>query len=789
VDTTKGEGGLESSGEEGRRSNFIRDIIDADIAQGTHAGKVVTRFPPEPNGYLHLGHAKSMCVNFGIARDYQGVCNLRFDDTNPTKEDAEFVHSIREDVAWFGFDLNERVVHASDYFERMHAAAVRLIERGKAFVCDLDASAIREHRGSLREPGTESPFRNRGVAENLALFADMRAGKFAEGACVLRAKIDMEAANILMRDPVLYRIVHASHHRQGDAWCIYPMYDFAHCLEDSFEGVTHSLCTLEFENNRELYDWVIRESEVPWVPQQIEFARLNLGYTVLSKRKLLQLVTEGHVKGWDDPRMPTIAGLRRRGVTPEALIRFCDMIGVAKANSLVDMEKLEFCIRDELNHQAPRAFSVLRPLKVTLTSYPEDTVEWIEAPLFPEDVGKPGVRKLPFSRTLFIEADDFREEAPRGWHRLAPGAEVRLLQAYCIRCEEVVRDPATGEVIELLCTHDPETRGRKPEGRRVKGSIHWLSAEHAVACEVRLYDRLFQTERPDGDPDVHFLEHVNPDSLVTLSDALVEPGVSDAGQGDRFQFVRQGYFAVDSDSTPERQVFNRVVALRDSWARKESVPEPSVEKPKASAPPTEGATRERPKKRSREHDRARTREGNPALAAAQARLLTLGVAEADADRLTGSQELVDLHDAAVAGGGSPSSVATWVLNEAVREFNERGVSPSALDGAALGRLVALVDSGDVSSTGGKEVLRILLEDGGDPAEIVAARGLTQVSDVAALAPVIAEVLAANEEAVLRYRDGKKQLLGFFIGAVMRASGGSANPEEVRVLLQSALNEE
>jgi len=549
-----------NSSEKQGQGNFIHDIIDQDMASGKYGGRVHTRFPPEPNGYLHIGHAKSICLNFGTALKYGGKCNLRFDDTNPTKEDVEYVESIKEDVRWLGFDWEDREFYASDYYEQLYECAIKLIEKGKAYVCDLSAEEIREYRGTLTEPGRPSPYRNRSVEENLDLFRRMRAGEFPDGSRTLRAKIDMASPNINMRDPVIYRISRAHHHRTGDKWCIYPMYDFAHPISDSIERITHSICTLEFEDHRPLYDWFLDELGA-YHPQQIEFARLNLTYTVMSKRKLLELVKNGYVSGWDDPRMPTISGLRRRGYTPEAIRNFCERIGVAKANSTVDIALLEHCLREDLNLRAPRAMAVLRPLKVVIDNYPEGQVEWFDAEINPE---KPelGTRKIPFAKVIYVEQDDYSEDPPKGWFRLAPGKEVRLKYAYYITCREVVKNDA-GQVVELHCTYDPASRGGWTEdGRKVRGTLHWVSAAHAIPAEVRLYDKLFTVENPDeGD----FRANLNPDSLQILPDALLEPGLKEAKPGDCFQFLRQGYFCMDPDSTPDRPVFNRTVGLKDSF--------------------------------------------------------------------------------------------------------------------------------------------------------------------------------------------------------------------------------
>jgi glutaminyl-tRNA synthetase len=548
--------------------NFIRHIIDQDIKANKNDGRVMTRFPPEPNGYLHIGHAKSICLNFGIATEYKGgLCNLRFDDTNPSKEDIEYVESIKADVQWLGFDWGDRLFYASDYFEQLYQYAVELIKAGKAYVCSLSAEEIREYRGTLTEPGKESPYRKRPVEENLDLFQHMRAGEFEDGAHVLRAKIDMAAPNILMRDPTLYRIRRVTHHRTGDKWCIYPMYDFAHCLSDSIEGITHSLCTLEFEINRQLYDWILDELNVDCHPQQIEFARLNLNYTVLSKRKLVKLVEGECVSGWDDPRMPTISGLQRRGYTPEAIRNFCERIGVAKRDSVVDIALLEYSIREELNKRALRVMGVLRPLRVVIDNYPADQVEELDALNNPEDSAM-GTRKVPFSRILYIEQDDFQEDPPKKFFRLAPGREVRLRYAYYITCVNVVKDENTDQIVELHCTYDPATRGgSSPDGRKVKATLHWVSAAHAIKAEARLYDNLFVKTNPDDEKDVDFKTYLNPNSLEVLS-CYLEPSLAGAAPGSRYQFERLGYFCVDSvDSSDKALVFNRTVTLRDTWAR------------------------------------------------------------------------------------------------------------------------------------------------------------------------------------------------------------------------------
>jgi glutaminyl-tRNA synthetase len=553
-----------------RSLNFIEEIIEDDIRNGVNDGRVHTRFPPEPNGYLHIGHAKSICLNFGLGKKYNGKTNLRFDDTNPVKEDVEYVDSIMEDVKWLGFDWEDRLFYASDYFEQLYEYAVILIRKGKAYVCDMTADEISETRGTPTRPGKESPYRNRSAEENLDLFSRMRAGEFPDGTRVLRAKIDMTSPNMHMRDPVLYRILHAHHHRTGDQWCIYPMYDFAHGQSDSIERITHSVCTLEFEVHRPLYGWFIREIGI-YAPRQIEFARLNMTYTVMSKRKLLELVREGNVSGWDDPRMPTICGLRRRGYTPESIRNFADTIGVAKRDNIIDVSLLEFCIREDLNRKANRLMAVLDPLKVVIDNYPGDLTEEMESVNNPEDESK-GKRKVPFSKTIFIERDDFMEVPPNKFFRLAPGREVRLKAAYIIKCEEVVKDPKSGEIAEIHCTYDPMTKSGMPESnRKVKGTLHWVSEKHAVKAEIRLYDRLFVKENPDDSEEgTTYKDYLNPESLKVVT-AMIEPAVKNAQVLEKYQFERIGYFSVDKDSTARNIVFNRVVPLKDSWSKVEKV--------------------------------------------------------------------------------------------------------------------------------------------------------------------------------------------------------------------------
>jgi glutaminyl-tRNA synthetase len=764
-----------------RPQSFIRDIIDEDLRTGKHT-RVVTRFPPEPNGYLHIGHAKAICLNFGLAADYGGACHLRFDDTNPSTEDVEYAEAIQRDVKWLGFDWGDKLFYASDYFERFYLYAVKLIENGRAYVDSASEEEIRALRGSLTQPGRPSAYRDRSVNENLDLFSRMRAGEFAEGAHVLRGKGDLAAANMKMRDPLLYRIRHEPHYRTGKSWCIYPMYDYAHPLSDAIEGITHSLCTLEFENNREIYDWVLEACETESRPEQIEFARLNLGFTVMSKRKLLKMVEGKQVEGWDDPRMPTLAGLRRRGVTPEAIRAFCDRIGVAKANSTVDIGKLEFSVRDDLNRRAPRVMCVLRPLRVVLEGMAEGQVEEIEAPSFPPDVGKPGTRRVPLTRVVFIDRDDFQIDPAPGFHRLAPGREVRLRFAGYARCVDVTRD-RNGEVVELRCNYRAAAPGEEvPKGT---GIIHWVSADQSLGCEVNLYDRLFTVEKPDEAAD--FMTCFNHASHEQLAGCRIEPSVVDAGPGARFQFERVGYFVLDSrDGAGGAPVFNRVVALRDSFAKPAETAEPKLagdQQPKKK----NLKAQTRPDRRSKAEVRERARANSPELSSRLARFTgELKLPAEEADILTGDLDLAAFYEASVAANNAPAATARWVINELLGQLKERPIDSLLFGGNTFGRLVGLVEAGTISAAGGKEVLAELIESGGDPAEIVLRRNLRVVSDAGALAPLIDKVLADNPEAVARYKAGKTGLLGFLVGQVMKASGGAASPEKVQDLLRARL---
>lgn len=766
-----------------RKSNFIRDIIDADLASGKHTS-IVTRFPPEPNGYLHIGHAKSICLNFGLALDYSGRCHLRFDDTNPVKEDIEYVESIKADVKWLGFDWGEHLYYASNYFGRMYELAELLITKGLAYVDFQDQETIRAQRGTLTEAGVESPYRNTSPDENLAIFRRMRAGEYQDGDCVLRAKIDMTSPNMIMRDPALYRVKHAHHHNTGDEWCIYPMYDYAHCLEDAFEEVTHSICTLEFENNRELYDWVIEATEVPCKPKQYEFARLNLNYTVMSKRKLLQLVTEQHVNGWDDPRMPTIAGMRRRGVTPEALRNFANIIGVAKANSTVDVSLFEFCVRDDLNQRAPRVMAVVNPLKVVITNLDDNHEELLDCSYWPHDIPKEGSRTVAFSKEIYIEQDDFMEAPPKGFFRLRPGGEVRLRYAYVIRCDEVIKD-ADGNIVELRCTLDKDSaEGNTSDGRKVKGIIHWVSATHGVPAEFRLYDRLFNHEKPDADGD--FLSKINPDSLSVMR-GFVEASVLSA-QETHYQFERVGYFVHDLDSKDSHLVFNRVVSLKDSWAKEVKKTEPVKEAP-APVPQAAKAVdprKERPQKKSRAYEREKLRAENTALQARYDRYLTLGLQDDDADLLSGEEKKGDYFETLLSHFDAPLQVSIWLVNELLPTLEDEEFDTLPFTPEQFATLIKLVDTGEVSTAAGREVLAKMRETGDDPEAIVDAQGLRVLKDSSLLQGIIAQVLTENPNELAKYREGKTSLFGFFVGKVMKATNGTADGHLVRTLLEKEL---
>ena len=780
--------------EPGRENrHFIQQIIDSDRASGRVPGEIVTRFPPEPNGYLHIGHAKSICLNFGLAREYGGRCHLRFDDTNPETEDMEFVDSIKEDVRWLGYDWGKHLYFASDYFEQLYDFGEKLIMLGKAYVDSQSMDEIRATRGTVTEPGTESPYRTRSAEENLDLFRRMRAGDFPDGAHVLRAKIDMAAPNMLMRDPLLYRIRHAHHYRSGDTWCIYPMYDMAHPLEDAIENVTHSLCTLEFEVHRPLYDWLVSAVCEPPRPHQYEFARLNLDYTVMSKRKLLLLVKGGHVDGWNDPRMPTIAGLRRRGIRPDAIRAFCDMIGVAKSDNRVDVSLLEYAIRNDLNAEAPRVMAVLRPLKVVLTNWPEGQTDMVEAPWWPHDIPKKGTRQVPFAREIYIERSDFMEDPPQAFHRLSPGAEVRLRYAYIIRCDDVIRD-ADGTVRELRCSVDLESRSGtgKNASRRVKGTIHWVSAAHAHRAEVRLYDRLFSEADPERvEGSETFLDHLNPDSLEIIPDAYVEPVVAEAAPGTRYQFERNGYFYLDptfaETNTP---VWNRIITLRDTWGRRSKAQTASDTTPNRASEARPGKPSSSPV--------GHTPNPLSGLDAAGERRAHGLVDEFDlplesAAVLAGSHMLETWFRSAVAEvGPPPSSIANWMVQELrplladANSDSDRDLERIPIPPDQFRKLVELHHRDVLSSRLAREVLSDMITSGEPPEAIVTRRGLEQISDKAALSTVMEAVLAAHPDRVAAYRDGKKGLIGFFMGQVMQKTGGKANPQMVREMLETEL---
>jgi glutaminyl-tRNA synthetase len=775
-----------------QQQDFLRAIVAEDLRTGRHTS-VVTRFPPEPNGYLHIGHATAVVLNFGIAEETGGRCHLRFDDTNPETEEQKYVDSIIDTVAWLGYDWGDHLYFASDYFEAMYNFGEHLIRAGKAYVDSLSESEIREYRGTVMESGRPSPYRERTVEENLDLFRSMRAGEFPDGSHVLRGRIDMASKNMLLRDPVLYRIRHAEHYRTGDRWCVYPLYDYAHPIEDAIECVTHSFCTLEFENNRALYDWVVENlprgqppSGIPpgSRPRQYEFARRNFEYTIVSKRKLLELVNGGHVSGWDDPRMPTLAGLRRRGFTPAAVRSFCEMIGVGKAENRADIGVLEYAIRDDLNQKAPRVLCVLRPLKVVLTNYPEGKSEEFDAPFFPHDVPREGSRPLPFSRTLYVDRDDFLEDPPEGFFRLSPGAEVRLRYAYVIRCDEVVRGD-DGEVVELRCTYYPQTRGGKaPEGRTIRGTIHWVAAGHAIPCEVRLYDRLFTVPDPEaGEED--FKAYLNPDSFEVVEGALVEPSVAGDPPGSHYQFERLGYFFSDpDDSRPGRLVFNRTVTLRDTWARKVAARPGQDERAtrRGDTPTREKQPRPAPAPGPASAPAAPPR--SPELTARRDRYRReLGLGAEESEILTRDRATADLFESAAARErASPSGVANWVIHELPRAMGDHTIEALPFDAAALGELVALVEGGSLSSSAAREVLADMVGTGESPGDIMRRRGLEQVNDPDRLGAVVEEVLAANPAKVEEYRGGKTGLLGFFVGQVMRATGGKANPELTKELI-------
>ncbi|MEI8389144.1 MAG: glutamine--tRNA ligase/YqeY domain fusion protein [bacterium] len=758
------------------KKDFLRTIVEEHLKTGKYNGKVITRFPPEPNGFPHIGHAKSICLNFGIAKDYNGVCHLRMDDTNPTTEDMSYVEAIKDNIRWLGFDWDDKLFFASDYFGQIYDYAVRLIKLGKAYVCSLSEEEIREYRGTITQAGKESPYRTRSIEENLDILARMKAGEFKNGEHVLRAKIDMANPNMKMRDPLLYRIKHAHHYRLGDEWCIYPMYDFAHCLSDYIEGITHSICTLEFENNRELYDWILDEMELePPRPYQYEFARLNLNYTVMSKRRLLELVEKKYVSDWDDPRLPTLSGIRRRGYTPESIRAFCESIGIAKSNSTVDFAQLEFCIRDDLNLKVPRVLCVLKPLKIVIENYPEDLTEMLDAPYFPHDVPKEGSRKVPFSKVIYIEQDDFMETPSKGYYRLAPGQEVRLRHAYVIKCEQVIKDEKTGKITELRCSYDPTTKsGEDTSGKKIKGTIQWVSANHAKQVEVRIYDRLYLIENPDGPEDL------NPDSLETLTNCYIEPAVAEEKPDERYQFERQGYFYVDPiDSVDGKLVFNRIVPLKDSWSKTSKTAAPKAtpqneqaKKPVVKKPPA-----------SKQEVSALTQEAEARLNRFQSEL---GLNAEVAAILTKDDDLSNLFESVLAVYNNPNSVGNWIANELSRELKDKKFDELLFDASQLAELIKLIDKGTISGKIAKEIFAQMLEKGGNPIDIVEAKGLIQINDSAQLEPIIDKIIKNNPDNVSKFKEGRTNLLGFFVGQVIKETGGKANPKLVSDLILEKL---
>jgi len=747
--------------------DFLRTIVEEDL----HAGKyseVVTRFPPEPNGFPHIGHAKSIAINFGIARDYKGHCNLRMDDTNPTTEDTRYVEALKDAVEWLGFQWEGNVRYTSDYFPELYEYAKQLIKMGKAYVDSLTEEEIREYRGTVTEVGRRSVYAERSVEENLDLLERMKEGEFKDGEHVLRAKIDMSAANMKMRDPLLYRIRHAHHYRTGDAWNIYPMYDFGHCLSDYLEGVTHSICTLEFENNRDIYDWVLDTLGLTSPrPYQHEFARLGINYTVMSKRKLLELVNEGYVNGWDDPRMSTIAGLRRRGYTPESILNFCHLIGIAKANSMVDVAQLEFCIRDDLNTKVPRVMCVLDPLKVTIQNY--EGSEELDASYYPEDVPKEGSRKLPFSREIYIEREDFSENPPAGFYRLTPEQPVRLKHAYIITCKEVIKD-AAGNITEIIATYHPDSKsGSDTSGIKVKSAIQWVEANTAKTVEVRLYDRLYTCEAPEG------VEDLNPDSLKIIKNALVEPALITEKPDVRFQFERQGYFYADPiDYTDETPVFNRIVGLKDSWNKKNKADEGTA-KPERKAPE---------KKVQIDGEVAPMSEAEQARFEKYTNEFKLNSEVSNI--LARDEKLAVFFEAALSVHNSPITIANIVANEVARELKEKDASELKFTAVQIAELVKMIDDEIISNKIAKQVFEEMAQNGENPSKIVEAQGLVQISDPTVILPIIDDVMAKNPDNVEKYKAGNTKLFGFFVGQVLKATGGKANPQVVNDLVVQKL---
>ena len=746
-----------------KKKNFLSAKVEEDLKAGKYK-EVVTRFPPEPNGFPHIGHAKSIFINFGIAKEYHGHTNLRMDDTNPTKEDTKYVEALKDAVAWLGYDWGEEVYFTSDYFDKLYEYAVQLIKMGKAYVDSITEEQMREYRGTVTQAGKRSEFADRSVEENLALFEQMKNGVFQDGEHVLRAKIDMSAANMKMRDPLLYRIRHAHHFRTGDKWAIYPMYDFAHCLSDYIEGISHSFCTLEFENNRDIYDWVLDTLELePPRPYQYEFARLDISYTVMSKRKLLELVEGGYVSGWDDPRMPTIAGYRRKGYTPESILTFCDQIGVAKANSMVDVSQLEFCIRDDLNTKVPRVLCVLDPLKVTIVNY--EGKEEIDAPYYPHDVPKEGSRKLPFSREIYIDKADFQENPPKGYYRLTPEQPVRLRHGYIIACKEVIKD-ANGEVIEIKAEYYPDSKsGEDTSGIKVRSAIQWVSIEDAKQVEVRLYDRLYKCEAPQG------IEDLNPDSLKVISNAYIEPAVITQKPDERFQFEREGYFYADPvDYSDEKPVFNKIVGLKDSWAKKKQTPRKSEKTQEKKVQVDGEVTPMTPEQESRFNHYTQVLKINNEVANTLAR----------------DEVLCAFYEEALRELNSPTNLANIIANEVAREIKEHSKEALKFSPKEIAALVEMIDKATISTKIAKQVFEEMAQSGTHPAEIVKSKGLVQISDPAEILPIIQEVIAKNPDNVEKFKAGNKKLLGFFVGQVLKATGGKANPQVVNKLVAQEL---
>ena len=742
--------------------DFLRTIVQDDLKSGKYK-KVITRFPPEPNGFPHIGHAKSIAINFGIARDYNGHCNLRMDDTNPTTEDTAYVEALKNAVEWLGFEWKDDVRYTSDYFHQLYAWAQELIKMEKAYVDSLDEETMREYRGTVKESGKRSKYAERSVEENLDLLEKMKNGEFKDGEHVLRAKIDMSAANMKMRDPLLYRIRHAHHYRAGNEWAIYPMYDFGHCLSDYIEGVTHSICTLEFENNREIYDWMIDTLGLePPRPYQYEFARLNINYTVMSKRKLLELVNEKYVYGWDDPRLPTIAGLRRRGYTPESILNFCESVGVAKANSTVDVAQLEFAIRDDLNTKVPRVMCVLDPLKVTIENYQGD--EELDGSYYPEDVPKEGSRKIPFSKEIYIERDDFEENPPKGYFRLTPDQAVRLRYGYIITCKEVIKDK-NGNITEIIAEYNPNSKsGSDTSGIKVKSAIQWVEAKTAKAVEVRLYDRLYKCEAPEG------LEDLNPDSLKIINNALIEPAVITDKPDERFQFERQGYFYADPvDYTDENPVFNKIVGLKDSWGKKKKTPQST---PKEKKVQIDGEVEPMTEEQQKLFDKY-TKE--------------LKLNDMVADILARDEKLSSFYSDALAVNNSPVSIANLVANDVAKELKEKEISDLKFNAAQIAELVKMLDDETISSKIAKQVFEEMVKTGENPNKIVEDKGLVQISDPTVIEPIIDEIIAKNPENVEKFKAGNNKLLGFFVGQTLKATGGKANPQVVNQLVAKKLN--